>query len=98
MWLLRFYSPDDELQGEVEVPEATLAELTELLGYQPTTLGSTSLSEADALRLGDHFQSAIPNGLEAYLDFDEEGETAAKPDRREEDTSATNTRVAAAAR
>ena len=98
MWLLRFYSPDDELQGEVGVPGATLAELTEVLGYQPTTLGSTSLSEADALRLGDHFQVAIPKGLDAFLDFDEEGEIASSSDRREEDTSATNTRVAAAVR
>ena len=77
MWKLRFYSPhDDELVAEVELPQMRLEHASELLGYAPTKLGSTPLTEEEFATLCKAFKTIEIAGVDVFLDFDQDSQPA----------------------
>jgi len=70
MWVIRAYNPaDDELVGEHELGAVTLRDLVATLGFAPTQLGSTPLTE-DQVGI---FAPPLDEPAEYFLDFDADG-------------------------
>ncbi|MBX5440407.1 MAG: hypothetical protein IRZ32_02645 [Solirubrobacteraceae bacterium] len=75
--MIRAYDPaDDELIAEHELGRMTLRELVEVLGFAPTQLGSTPLTEEQVRRFADPLDSPA----DYFLDFDADGAQVRRAD------------------
>lgn len=72
MWVIRTYNPtDDELAWEHPLENATLHDIEALLGFAPTKLGSTELTEDQWITLAARYSAVWADPKLAYfLDFD----------------------------
>jgi hypothetical protein len=85
MWTLRFYNPtNDELRGEVPLPELDDDEARRLLGFVPHRGGSTPLGREGTAAFEQRFRFSVLDDLVGFLDFDAPAEapTEAEPARR----------------
>ena len=75
MWVLRQYDRrDDEMRLERPLPGLTAEVATELLGSQPTKLGSTPLGHGALIAIARQFGLSVltDQHIASFLDYDAE--------------------------